>query len=151
MIPSMTDDAWIQQGQQALAALQPLRFMVGSWTGEGQHQGQAVQGSLEVEAILDGSWLRATETVVALHDQSQTIDISYYRWNDQAESLQLFQLFEHGHLNTLLVEATEAGFRWITGPMAPQLHFEKTSTGFRYRAQIEGQADAITEMNYVPA
>ena len=84
---------------------------MGRWTGEGQHQGQAVQGSLEVEAILDGSWLRATETVVVLHDQSQTIDISYYRWNDQAESLQLFQLFEHGHLNTLLVEATEAGFQ----------------------------------------
>ena len=146
----MTDDAWIQQGQQALAAMEPLHFMVGKWTGQGLHQGIVVQGKLEVVAILDGSWLRSTETVISLTDQSTTIDISYYRWNDEAKSLQIFQLFEHSHLNTLLVEPTDTGFRWITGPMAPQLHFEKTPTGFRYRARFEGQADAITEMNYVP-
>ena len=151
MMPDMTDDAWIQQGQQALAALEPLAFIVGKWVGTGQHQGEAVDGTMEVVAVVDGSWIQAKETVVSTNAQRETIDISYYRWNAEAESLQLFQLFEHGHMNTLLVEATPRGFRWITGPMAPQLHFEKTPAGFRYRAQIEGQADALTEMNYVPA
>ena len=147
----MTNDAWIRQGHQARKALEPLQFLVGQWVGKGQHQGQTVHGEMEVVPIVDGSWLRATETVVGTTDPNKTIDVSYYRWNSEAESLQLFQLFEHGHMNTLLVETTQNGFRWITGPMAPQLHFEKTPNGFQYHARIEGQADAVTEMNYVPA
>lgn len=146
----MTDDTWIAQGKKAHAGLEPVRFLIGSWTGEGQTQGIPVRGTLEVVAILDGTWLQATETLMDLENNTETIDLCFYRWHEKAESLQVFQFYEHAHLSTLLVEKTENGFRWITGPMAPQLRFEKTESGIRYQAIMEGEATPVTQMTYVP-
>ncbi len=146
----MTDEAWETQGQKAHQGIEPIRFLIGSWTGEGHSQGAAVRGALEVIPILDGTWIQATETLTDVERNTQTVDVCLYRWHEKAESLQVFQLYEHAHMSTLLVEQTEKGFRWITGPLAPQLLFEKTQTGIQYRAIVEGQPTPLTQMNYVP-
>ena len=146
----MMDDAWMIQGQKAHQGLEPIRFLIGSWTGEGRSQGSPVQGTLEVSPILDGTWLQAIETLTNVENQKRTVDLCLYRWHEQAESLQVFQFYEHAHLSTLLVEKTTHGFRWITGPMAPQLTFEKTDSGIRYQATVDGDSTPVTHMNYVP-
>ena len=146
----MTDDTWDTQGRKAQQGIAPIRFLIGSWKGEGHSQGIPVRGTLEVVAILDGTWIQATETLTDVERDTRTVDVCLYRWHEKAESLQVFQLYEHAHLSTLLVEKTENGFRWITGPLAPQLTFEQTNTGFQYRAVVEGESTPITEMNYVP-
>ena len=146
----MVDDSWTTQGQKAHHGIEPIRFLIGSWTGDGHSQGTPVRGMLEVIPILDGTWIQATETLMDREHNTQTVDVCLYRWHEKAESLQVFQLCEHAHMSTLLVEKTEVGFRWITGPLAPQLTFEKTKTGIRYRAVLEDETAPITEMNYVP-
>ena len=147
----MNDDSWVAQGQKAHQGIEPIRFLIGSWRGEGWSQGSPVRGTLEVNAILDGTWIQATETLMDADGQNETVDLCFYRWDERSESLQVFQLYEHAHLSTLLVEKTERGFRWITGPMAPQLTFEKTDEGIRYHASVEGESDPVTQMNYVPS
>ena len=146
----MMDDAWVAQGKKAHEGLEPIRFLIGSWAGEGHTQGTPVHGTLEVTAILDGTWLRATETIIDPKTNDESVDLCFYRWHEKAESLQVFQFYEHAHLSTLLVEKTETGFRWITGPMAPQLTFEKTDSGFRYQAIADGETNPVTQMTYVP-
>ena len=146
----MIDDEWTAQGQKAHRGLEPVRFLIGSWTGEGENQGAPVRGTLEVAAILDGTWLQATETLTDIENNHETVDLCFYRWHEQAESLQVFQFYEHAHLSTLLVEKTEKGFRWITGPMAPQLTFEKTASGIYYQAVVAGETTPMTQMTYVP-
>ena len=148
---SMKDDSWVEQGLKAHKGIEPLRFIIGSWRGEGRSEGAQVQGSLEVKAILDGTWLQATETLLHLETQTETVDLCFYRWHQKAESLQVLQFYEHAHLSTLLVEKTDNGFRWITGPLAPQLFFEKTDEGFRYETIAEGENTPSTHMSYIPA
>jgi len=106
---------------------------------------------MTVEAILDGTWLRATEYITEVDGDTETMDLAFYRYNVEAESLQIFQLYEHAHLSTLLVEPTSSGFRWITGPLAPQLVFIRTQNGFEYCAAEEGHDTPSVQMSYTPA
>jgi len=147
----MRDDPWAEQGKKAHEGLQPLRFLIGVWEGAGISHGAQVHGKLTVEPILDGTWLRATEIITEAKTGTTTIDLCFYRYHAEAESLQVLQFYEHAHLSTLLVEPTASGFRWITGPMAPQLAFEQTNVGFRYAAAMDGQDTPVSEMSYKPA
>ncbi len=147
----MNDESWAEQGHKAHQGIEPIRFLIGAWKGKGQSHGVAVTGTLVVTPILDGTWLQATETLTEVESEHTTVDLCFYRWHEKVESLQVFQFYEHAHLSTLLVEATNNGFRWVTGPLSPQLVFTKTDTGFEYKAGIEGQPEAVTQMSYVPA
>ncbi len=147
----MTDDPWAVQGKKAQEGLEPVRFVIGTWTGVGQSHGIQTRGKMTVVPILDGTWLQATEVITEVDAGTETIDLCFYRYHAEAESLQVFQFYEHAHLSTLLVEPTANGFRWITGPMAPQLAFERTEEGFRYAAVVDGQDTPVSEMSYKPA
>jgi hypothetical protein len=147
----MTDDLWAEQGQKAHLGLDPLRFLIGEWRGVGHTHGAEAQGRMTVEPVLDGTWLRATEHITDVNSGAETMDLSFYRYNVEAESLQIFQLYEHAHLSTLLVEPTASGFRWITGPLAPQLAFERTKDGFQYCASVDGNDAPLSQMSYKPA
>ena len=147
----MSDHPWEEQGQKAHKGLEPLRFLIGEWRGVGQNHGADVHGRMTVEPILDGTWLRSTEYITEEASGTETMDLAFYRYNVKAESLQIFQLYEHAHLSTLLVEPTKSGFRWITGPLAPQLVFTRTKKGFEYCAAEEGQDTPSAQMSYTPA
>ena len=128
--------------------LAPVRCLIGDWIGEGQCHGEPVVGRIRGESVIDGSWIEVEET---LCDQGGTVvhnDRSLYRYNVESEALEAIQLFERASMTTNLVEATHDGFRWITGPGAPQLRFFIEGEGLRYTVILPGEDAPAAEMTY---
>ena len=128
--------------------LAPVRCLIGDWIGEGQCHGERVVGRIRGEPVIDGSWIEVEET---LCDQRGTVvhnDRSLYRYNVESEALEAIQLFERASMSTNLVEATDDGFRWITGPGAPQLRFFVEGEGLRYTVILPGEDAPAAEMIY---
>ncbi len=144
----MSDIDWEEQGEQALSGLEPLRFLIGTWAGEGHCYGESVSGTLVVTALFDGSWLQAVERLENTSGSEVHSDLSFYRYGVEAESLQVMQLFERGHQMSTLVEVTDTGFRWVTGPGAPQLHYRCTEHTVSYTVILPGEEAPAVEMAY---
>ena len=144
----MADDSWTTRGQKADEGLAPVRCLIGEWIGEGQCHGESVVGRIRGEAVIDGSWIEVEET---LCDQGGVVvhnDRSLYRYNVESEALEVIQLFERATMTTSLVEPTDNGFRWITGPGAPQLRFFVEAEGLRYTVILPGEDAPVAEMTY---
>ena len=146
----MNEQQWTEQGRRAREEIRSLSFMIGTWVGHGHHYGKKVTGHLDVKAILDGSWIEANETILEESDGSPLTDRTFYRFDSENDALQVMQLFEHAHMSTHTVEITADGFRWITGPGAPQLHFRKTADGIAYTIQSVEEDAPRVQMSYMP-
>ena len=144
----MPEMDWDTQGKQAMAGLEPLRFLIGRWAGAGVCHGESVQGELEVTGILDGTWIQARERLVNESGAEVHADVTFYRFDVEAESLQAIQLFEHGHMMLQPVEMTDDGFRWVTGPGGPQVFFLRHEDSISYSVNLPGEAAAAVEMTY---
>ena len=144
----MADLSWDDQGDRAMVGIEPLRFLIGEWSGSGICHGEPVQGKMTVRGLMDGSWLEATETLLDASGEVIHTDMTLYRFDVQNESLVALQLFERATLTTSTVELLEAGFRWITGPGAPQLRYWTEDLGFRYGVTMPDEAAPAIEMTY---
>ena len=142
------NDPWEEQGARALKGLEPIRFLVGHWTGRGQSYDEPVNGTFTVRALLDGTWLEADETLTNAAGEVVHHDLSLYRYNLEADSLEVMQLFEHAHRSIAPVELTADGFRWITGPGAPQLRYVCTADTLRYTVVLPSEAETAISMTY---
>ena len=142
------NNTWEEQGERALKGLEPIRFLIGRWTGQGQSYDEPVQGTFTVRALLDGTWLEATETLTNASGESVHRDLSLYRYNIEADGLEVMQLFEHAHRSIAPVELTADGFRWITGPGAPQLRYVCTADTLRYTVVLPSEAAPAISMTY---
>lgn len=145
---SMADDSWTIQGQQADAGLAPVRCIIGEWIGEGYCHGEAVTGRMHGAAVIDGSWIEVEETLIGADGSVVHTDRSLYRFNVEAEALEAIQLFERASMTTSLVESMDDGFRWITGPGAPQLRFFVEGDRLRYTVILPGEDAPAAEMTY---
>jgi hypothetical protein len=144
----MAEMDWDTQGKQAMAGLEPLRFLLGRWSGVGVCHGESVRGELEVAGILDGSWIQASERLVNDAGAEVHADVTFYRFDVEGESLQVLQLFEHGHMLKQPVEVSDDGFRWVTGPGGPQVNFLRHEDSISYSVILTGEAAPAVEMTY---
>lgn len=144
----MTDDSWTIQGRRAEAGLEPVRCLLGDWVGEGQCHGEQVTGRMRGVSVIDGSWLEVEEILSRMDGAVVHTDRSLYRFNAESEALEAIQLFERGSMTTSLVEATDDGFRWVTGPGAPQLRFSVGVQSLRYTVILPGEDAPAAEMTY---
>ena len=144
----MSDLSWDSQGDRAMAGIEPLRFLVGEWSGSGVCHGDSVRGEMTVRGRVDGSWLEATEVLLNASGEVIHTDVTLYRFDVQNETLVALQLFERATLTTSTVELLDSGFRWITGPGAPQLRYWIEDMGFRYSVTMPDEAAAAIEMTY---
>ena len=144
----MADLSWDSQGDRAMAGIEPLRFLVGEWSGSGVCHGDPVRGQMTVRGRLDGSWLEATEVLLNASGEVIHTDVTLYRFDVQNETLVALQLFERATLTTSTVELLDSGFRWITGPGAPQLRYWVQDGGFRYAVTMPDEAAEAIEMTY---
>lgn|GEM_PF-2221745 len=144
----MTDDGWTTQGRRADAGLEPVRCLIGQWVGEGLCHGEKVTGRMHGQALIDGTWIEVEETLMGSDGTVVHSDRSLYRFNVESEALEAIQIFERASMTTSLVEPTDDGFRWITGPGAPQLTFFVGSGGLRYTVILPGEDAPAAEMTY---
>lgn len=144
----MSEMTWSEHGEAALSGLVPLRFLIGEWQGSGCCYGEAVTGLFTVKPLLDGSWLEAAEVMNNANGEQVHSDLSLYRYNVEAEYLQVLQLFEHGHQSSNPIELTDNGFKWITGPGAPQLQYTTSENSFSYSVILPGEGAPSIEMTY---
>ena len=142
------DGEWQEQGVKARTELDPLRLLVGEWSGTGHCYDRSVRGAFAVTALLDGSWLDAAETLVDDRNVTVHADRSFYRYNTESDGLEVMQLFEHGHRSISPVELTDDGFRWITGPGAPQLRYRMSSDSISYSVTLPGEDEPAIRMTY---
>ena len=145
----MNEQQWTEQGRRAREEIASLRFLIGEWVGHGHYHGKEVTGHLDVAAILDGTWIEANETIQEASEGPPLTDRSFYRFDSESDALQVMQLFEHAHMSTHTVELTTDGFRWITGPGSPQLHFRKTKDGITYTIQSVDEDAPSVQMSYM--
>ena len=147
----MSEDSWNTQGLRAKAGIEPLRFLLGEWCGVGVCHGVQVTGRLSAAALLDGSWLQVSERLIDESGAEVHEDLSMYRFDVESDSLQAVQLFEHGSMLSSLVELCDDGFRWITGPGAPQLCFIRRGSELSYTVHLPGEDAPVVQMSYKPA
>ena len=144
----MSDDNWNEHAQKSRTGIQPIHFLLGSWTGSGVCDGQPVAGQMHVRPLFDGSWIEATEELLDSEHNIIHTDVSLYRFDAQNDCIEVIQLSAGGHRMLSSVEMMEEGFRWITGPGAPQLRFWATSEGFRYTVTLPDDREASIDMTY---
>lgn len=139
---------WDEQGKAAHAGLEPLRFLIGEWVGRGESHGDAVNGVLSVQPLLDGSWLQAAERMNDSDGNQVHSDLAFYRFDAEADALEVLQLFDHGHRMNTPVEMTDNGFRWVTGPGGPKLVFAFDSGALTYTVILPGEQAPAVQMTY---
>jgi len=141
-------ETWEEQGARALTGIEPIQFLVGRWTGHGRSYGDPVNGEFIVRPLLDGSWLEATEILTDGSGHSVHQDLSLYRFNTETDGLEVMQLFEHAHRSIAPVELTSDGFRWITGPGAPQLRYVLENDTLCYTVVLPSETAPAISMTY---
>ncbi len=144
----MSEDSWNKQGQRALAGIAPLSQLVGEWTGVGLCHDVAVNGQMSVTPLLDGSWIQAQEHLVDGAGAVVHTDLCLYRFDGEQDTIVALQLFEHGSQMSCTVEVLADGFRWITGPGAPQLRFVCTGECFSYSVTLPQEDAPVVQMTY---
>lgn len=147
----MSETSWNTQGLRAKAGIEPLHFLLGEWCGTGACHGVRVTGRLTGVALLDGSWLQVTEILL---DEAGAVvheDLSLYRFDVESDALQAVQVFERGSMLSSLVELCDDGFRWITGPGAPQLRFTVCGSEVSYTVHLPDEDAPVVQMSYKPA
>lgn len=144
----MAEDSWNTQGQRAQAGLEPVRRLLGEWSGVGVCHDAAVTGHMSLTVLLDGSWIQAVETLLDATGQSVHTDLCLYRFDVENDTLVALQLFERGSQMSSPVEVLDDGFRWITGPGAPQLRFVSSADTFSYTVILPDEDAPVVEMTY---
>ena len=147
----MADDHWNEQLEKSRVGIQPIHFLLGSWAGSGACDGKPVSGKMRVRTLFDGSWIEAVEELLDSENEIIHSDVSLYRFDAQNDCIEVIQLAAGGHRMLSSVEILEEGFRWITGPGAPQLRFWNTSEGFRYTVTLPEDGEAAIDMVYLPS
>lgn len=121
--------SWEERIRRTREALDPLRFLLGEWRGEGQVHGEALYGQLSVASVLGDSFLEARERLVDASGALSHEDISYYRYDVRERQLRVNQLMAGAWQAEQWVVPTEAGCRWYAGPFAAKVEFVLQSDG----------------------
>ena len=113
---------WEERGALTRARLDPLRFLVGAWRGEGVVHGAAVTATLDVEERFEGTFLEARERLVdAASGALAHEDVAFYRYEPRDEQLRVTQYMAYAWTSEEIVVITEGGARWYAGPLAPRV------------------------------
>jgi hypothetical protein len=112
---------WDARGAAAREGLEPLRFLVGRWQGEGSSDGVSVRASLEIAPRFGDTVLEARERLedddgALLHE-----DASFYRYDPVARQIKVLQIMAHAWVTDQLVQPEDWGCRWYNGPEMPRV------------------------------
>ena len=112
-----------QHQNQLLAAeaLSFLDFMIGKWSGQGQHQNEAITGKLTVRRRLQGTFLEAHEILRNALNEVDYEDITIYRYSPTDQHLRVMQLVAPAWTSERFAFPLPdgPGVRWFGGPSVP--------------------------------
>lgn len=121
--------AWDERLRQTREALAPLRFLEGSWQGEGTIHGESLRGQLTAASVFGDSFIEARERLFDAQGALSHEDVAFYRYDVKERHLRVTQLMAGAWQQEQWVVPTEAGFRWYAGPFAAKVEFLRQPDG----------------------
>lgn len=115
--------SWEERGRRAQAGLLPVRFLEGSWVGEGETRGEAVTARLEVRRCLSETYLEARETLTTGGGDLEHEDVCFYRYDPDNMVIKVTQHTAFAWTTESLVQPEAWGARWYSGPFSPRVEW----------------------------
>ena len=145
------DGEWSQRVAAIQAGVRPLRFLAGTWTGEGTSEGEPVRGRLVASLVLDDTFLECSEQLFTATGELDHEDRVVYRYDIENQTLRALHLQAPGWVTErhvdLLSEGT--GFVWSGGPTLPRVVVRQLDAQeVQVEVWLPGEATATTRMLY---
>ena len=126
----MSQADWQARTRNAQTRLEPLRFLLGRWSGTGTSHGEPITASLSVQLRLSGTFVEAHERLLDASGALDHEDISFYRYSSTEDQLRVRQMMVPALLSERMVLVLpEGGIRWYEGPLGVQVYFEPQPDG----------------------
>lgn len=138
----MKPEDWARRLDRVQRGIDPVRLLVGRWTGRGQAHGSPVSATLEVREILDGSMIEALETVDGERD------LSIYRYDPDTRQVVVLHLLPGALVHEHPVEVYIEGLNWVTPPDQPSVVLTLKGDSLHSEVIWPGQRVAEVELWY---
>ncbi|MDP6933827.1 MAG: hypothetical protein QGG40_12965 [Myxococcota bacterium] len=111
--------------ERARDGLQPVRFLLGSWEGDGQSFGEPLHGTLEAHARFEDTVIEVRETLYRTDGTLEHEDLCLYRLDSSGTQLLVAQVMAPGWLTDQPVTLQAGGLFWSSGPLTPRAHLRR--------------------------
>lgn len=115
--------SWEERGSRAREGLLPMRFLEGTWVGEGETRGEPVRARLVVVRCFQDTYLEARETLMDASGEVQHEDVCFYRFDPENMVVKVTQHMAHAWTSDSLVQPEPWGARWYSGPFSPRVEW----------------------------
>jgi len=124
--------------------------MLGRWTGSGESDGQAISGTLQVQAILGGTFLEAIERLYTSSGELDHEDRVFYRYSVEDHSFRALHLQAPGWTADRYVDlsADGDGLTWSGGPTIPRVRITRAGDTLRVAVWMPEDTDPSTHLTY---
>jgi len=145
------DIDWDARERLVKRQLAPLAYLEGDWLGAGVSHGEPVQGTLQVRAVLGGTFVEAREV---LRNEAGVVDhedLCVYRYDTADKALRVTQYLAPGWVENHIVEPLPTGgIRWKTGPLGPRVELSAPAPGtLLVQVWLPMQAEPAHTVRYV--
>jgi len=140
---------WEARARATRERLEPLRFLVGAFDGEGQDDGRPVRARASGRWLLDGSWIELCEEILDPDGRAIHRDVTLYRYDPAEQGLRVLHLMERAWHAQYPVHLDAAGrLCWTTGVGGPAVVLEPTPEGWGSSVRLPDEAVPTVVLRY---
>lgn len=133
--------------QNPVKSLLPLRFVLGTWIGEGHSFGQVLRGKLTAKLRLQNTFMEIEEQLFLSDGTLDYEDSAWVGFDDTQNRLSVTHFMAPATIERKLVLLNSAGFYWWVGPTAPIVYFIDAKPNLHVQI-ISSDEALLGEMTY---
>ena len=142
---------WDERGEICRSSLAFLHFLQGSWEGQGETHGQAVQARFEARLRFGDTFLQCEEVMRGEDGEIAHQDLAMMRYDPDAEVVRVTHYMAHGWVSEQLVRPFDGGpgAFWYAGPFSPRVELRPEGDDVLIvRVVLPEQEQPDTEVRY---
>ncbi|MFH1469612.1 MAG: hypothetical protein ABIO70_34825 [Pseudomonadota bacterium] len=140
---------WESRTRVTREKLDPLRFLLGSFVGQGFDGGRPIRARATGRLLLDGSWLELAEEIVAADGTVDYRDLALYRYDPAEEGLRVMHLMERAwHAQYPVHLDPEGAVRWTTGVGGPEVVLAPSPEGWGSTVRLPDEREPSVVLRY---